>query len=491
MLGQLARLSLGALRTTVGTFAATTPQNGRVCIGGSINYFNRKTWIREIHTTSKLLDESEDEKKDSVPSPSESSGGYSTDDNAYMTTGEGEEEATEDVDFMEGEVPVTSKDITGDHRDALEQQLDRVALNEDDPEIADPHGWVFETPEWKEANVAAKLFALKWIYGIPNPREKDIALINEKLLQNTLDYLIPSQLHKMPKFYYEAKLAEVDPYLNLVAVEERPAESSFYTGKSHFFETLLNIEGRIAKMDKAYEELPEEEKQEALKKVDHGYYRLLPEHQKRPLKWKRRDEMGLAVGGDLKIPEYNHLIDRLDTMYQHLCFQQKDHEVFMRPFLRVGSSGDAADFGEEKPKGQYPREPKLNEDGVSATGRGRRKDAVAMCTIRPGSGLIFVNKKPLPEYFSRSLHRKNVVEAFDITGTLKDFDLEVEVTGGGPTGQAQAIRHGIARAMQKYDPIVYRPLVRKSNLITVDNRQVEAKKPGRKKARKKFTWVKR
>jgi len=121
---------------------------------------------------------------------------------------------------------------------------------------------------------------------------------------------------------------------------------------------------------------------------------------------------------------------------------------------------------------------------------GRRKTSSARVTLRPGSGEWHVNGKTLSEYFPRLLHRKRAEEALKITGYDGQMDVTVRVIGGGVTGQADAIRLAVARAiLQKDDEI--RPVLRKHGLLTRDSRKVERKKPGRPKARKRFQFSKR
>jgi small subunit ribosomal protein S9 len=121
---------------------------------------------------------------------------------------------------------------------------------------------------------------------------------------------------------------------------------------------------------------------------------------------------------------------------------------------------------------------------------GRRKTSSARVTLRPGSGEWQVNGRTLNEYFPRLLHRKRAEEALKVTEYDGQFDVFVRVRGGGITGQADAIRLGLARAILEKDPEA-RPVLRKHGLLTRDPRKVERKKPGRPKARKRFQFSKR
>lgn len=121
---------------------------------------------------------------------------------------------------------------------------------------------------------------------------------------------------------------------------------------------------------------------------------------------------------------------------------------------------------------------------------GRRKASAARVLLRPGSGKWLVNGRPLAEYFPRMTHQKLVEEPLEVTGTLGRFDIRVTARGGGLSGQAGAVRLAVARALALLDPDLRRVL-REKGLLTRDPRQVERKKPGRPKARKRFQFSKR
>ncbi|MGB7756856.1 MAG: 30S ribosomal protein S9 [Salinisphaera sp.] len=123
-------------------------------------------------------------------------------------------------------------------------------------------------------------------------------------------------------------------------------------------------------------------------------------------------------------------------------------------------------------------------------GTGRRKTASARVFIKPGSGQITVNKKTLDEYFGRPTSRMIVRQALEATESTDRFDITVTVNGGGPNGQAGAIRHGLARALVDYDEGM-RPALRAAGYLTRDARKVERKKIGLHKARKSPQYSKR
>lgn len=121
---------------------------------------------------------------------------------------------------------------------------------------------------------------------------------------------------------------------------------------------------------------------------------------------------------------------------------------------------------------------------------GRRKTSTARVYLRPGKGDIVVNKRPLDNYFPLEWRRKSLVDPFSVTETTGQFDVVVNAKGGGLTGQAEAIRLGIARALVEFNEDFRKPL-RDAGYMTRDPRMVERKKYGQPKARKKFQFSKR
>lgn len=121
---------------------------------------------------------------------------------------------------------------------------------------------------------------------------------------------------------------------------------------------------------------------------------------------------------------------------------------------------------------------------------GRRKTSVARVYLKPGSGNITVNGKDAKEYFSTDVMRYKVTQPFVLTETMDQYDVTVNVCGGGNTGQAEAIRLGISRALCEINA-EYRLALKPHGLLTRDARMVERKKPGQKKARKRFQFSKR
>ena len=123
-------------------------------------------------------------------------------------------------------------------------------------------------------------------------------------------------------------------------------------------------------------------------------------------------------------------------------------------------------------------------------GTGRRKNAVARVRLTPGEGRVIVNEKDPLAYLGRRVLEMAALAPLRVTGTQRKFDLSVKVIGGGTSGQAGAIAHGIARALIRYDP-EYRAALKKAGLLTRDAREKERKKYGLKRARKAPQYTKR
>jgi small subunit ribosomal protein S9 len=132
---------------------------------------------------------------------------------------------------------------------------------------------------------------------------------------------------------------------------------------------------------------------------------------------------------------------------------------------------------------------KLDKQG-RAYATGKRKDAVARVWIRPGSGKIVVNTKPVEVYFARPVLRMILQQPLAIAQRHGQYDLTVTVAGGGLSGQAGAVRHGLAKALTNFEPDL-RPALKREGFLTRDSRVVERKKYGKKKARRSFQFSKR
>ena len=136
-----------------------------------------------------------------------------------------------------------------------------------------------------------------------------------------------------------------------------------------------------------------------------------------------------------------------------------------------------------------PAEPQRDELGRSYA-TGKRKDAVARVWIKPGSGKVTVNGKDMDAYFARPVLQMILRQPFTVAGVEGEFDVMATVKGGGLSGQAGAVKHGISKALQLYEPSL-RPALKAAGFLTRDSRVVERKKYGRRKARRSFQFSKR
>ncbi len=136
-----------------------------------------------------------------------------------------------------------------------------------------------------------------------------------------------------------------------------------------------------------------------------------------------------------------------------------------------------------------PAEPQRDALGRSYA-TGKRKDAVARVWIRPGSGKVTVNGKAMDVYFARAVLQMILRQPFQVAGVVGEFDVNATVKGGGLSGQAGAVKHGISKALQLYEPS-HRAALKAAGFLTRDSRVVERKKYGKRKARRSFQFSKR
>ncbi len=147
--------------------------------------------------------------------------------------------------------------------------------------------------------------------------------------------------------------------------------------------------------------------------------------------------------------------------------------------------------GEQTPDAApVPLRPQQIDRLGRAYATGRRKDAVARVWLKPGTGQITVNGRDQTSYFARATLRLIINQPFDVAERQGQYDVVATVTGGGLSGQAGAVKHGIAQALTRYEPAL-RPVVKKAGFLTRDSRTVERKKYGKAKARRSFQFSKR
>ena len=147
-------------------------------------------------------------------------------------------------------------------------------------------------------------------------------------------------------------------------------------------------------------------------------------------------------------------------------------------------------FSTETPAEEAPRAPRavLNVPGAAV---GRRKEAIAQVRLVPGGGTFTVNGRSLEDYFPNKLHQQLINDPFKVLDLLGSYDVKAKITGGGPSGQAGALRLAIARALNEIDRENNRPTLKKAGFLSRDARVIERKKAGLKKARKAPQYSKR
>ena len=156
--------------------------------------------------------------------------------------------------------------------------------------------------------------------------------------------------------------------------------------------------------------------------------------------------------------------------------------------LKAAVSGAAAGPSAAAPAAA-PREPKRDALGRSYA-TGKRKNAIARVWVKPGSGKVVVNGKEMAAYFARPVLQMILKQPFEIANVVCQFDVYATVVGGGLSGQAGAVKHGISKALQLYEPSL-RPALKAAGFLTRDSRVVERKKYGKPKARRSFQFSKR
>jgi small subunit ribosomal protein S9 len=154
----------------------------------------------------------------------------------------------------------------------------------------------------------------------------------------------------------------------------------------------------------------------------------------------------------------------------------------------VEASSEAVEVSEVVEAAPLP-DPKIDEHGRSYA-TGKRKDAVARVWIKPGNGKITINGRDQTVYFARPVLRMILAQAFEVSDRVEQYDVVCTVKGGGLSGQAGAVRHGVSKALTLYEPALRRPL-KAAGFLTRDSRVVERKKFGRAKARRSFQFSKR
>lgn len=157
--------------------------------------------------------------------------------------------------------------------------------------------------------------------------------------------------------------------------------------------------------------------------------------------------------------------------------------------LKTAVKTSAVPKAEVKVEADVPVAPKIDAQGRSYA-TGKRKDAVARVWIKPGTGKITVNDKPCDQYFARPVLQMIINQPFQVANRSGQYDVWCTIAGGGLSGQAGALRHGVSRALTFYEPEL-RAVLKQAGFLTRDSRVVERKKYGQRKARRRFQFSKR
>lgn len=307
---------------------------------------------------------------------------------------------------------------------------------------------------------AEREIAREW-FGLKNPTDEELKeVVTDEALEAEISYMYPDSRPK-PRVPISTHKHESNLY---VGAAGRPTSSAYFTGAWHYVDMALTLQEKLADLESAV--LWDDDSEAEQEKVPHIQAN----------RWFNREAMEGKVKGKLTEDQYDHLIFMLKALASHRnAVQVMD---YLKGFQEIPNEKQLA----------YKRAERDDTGAVHALGK--RKAAVAEVWLTKGSGCISINGAPLHSYFSRIDDRKMLLEPFLATETLGMYDLVAKVSGGGPTGQSQAIRHGLALALEYADSNL-QPVLYSLRLTRRDPRRVERKKPGQKKARKKFTWVKR
>ncbi|KAL4899678.1 hypothetical protein BDW74DRAFT_171363 [Aspergillus multicolor] len=237
-----------------------------------------------------------------------------------------------------------------------------------------------------------------------------------------------------------------------------PASPSYFTGSPRFFDHLLNLENLSAK----YAALPTVAANDAPR-----------------MAWLKLPAFRDLVGERVPSKKYKGLLKVLQRLNRiDPAIRPQEVRLALKEFLRPGNPYIAK--ATTIPVDELGR----------ARGKGKRKESSAVVSLVEGDGEVRVNGKSLVEAFPRVHDRESATWALRSSNRLDKYNVWATVSGGGTTGQAEAIALALGRALMVHEPAL-KPILRKAGVITVDARRVERKKPGRVKARKAPTWVKR
>ncbi|KAG2175265.1 hypothetical protein INT44_007753 [Umbelopsis vinacea] len=257
---------------------------------------------------------------------------------------------------------------------------------------------------------------------------------------------------------------------DMLAYREKPDSLSYFTGNYKYNDLLIELNAMYKLHNK-----PQQQTSTAVLPSDLAS-EVEPSNQ--VYTWKLRDKMSEFLGIPLTTSQWRKIVTQLNMLASLPKPLPAQVETELSKYTRF----DSAQQTQVKRK-------ELDDMGRSFA-VGRRKESSARCYVVEGDGKIMVNGQELGAYFNRLVDREEVTWPFECTSTLGKFNAWIVVEGGGSTGQAQAIKLGLGKALLVHDPEL-KPTLRKAGCVTRDPRVVERKKEGQKGARAKYTWVKR
>ncbi|CAG8433856.1 9613_t:CDS:2 [Ambispora gerdemannii] len=311
--------------------------------------------------------------------------------------------------------------------------------------------------------------------------------LNTVSVESTKTQNVTSQ----PAILMESKIssltidADKEAFIKNIALLQKPRTISYFTGSPFYNDLIIQLDELMEKYN------------------DHPKVIRDKKNTKTTL-WKLRQTLEIELDITLKTSEYRKIVDRLNALDLLIPKTAPNIREFLKLFQRDPNAPSAIHNENKDQKTKVINNDNANpgeNTAVNGTkknklvldhyGRsfaiGKRKNASAQVSLIKGDGKVLINGKTLANYFSALKDREAVLYPFEVTSCIGDYNVWVIVKGGGPTGQADAIAHGIAKCLMIHNPEL-KPILRRAKLVARDPRKVERKKPGRAKARKRYTW---
>eukprot|EP01135_Chromosphaera_perkinsii_P003116 Nk52_evm5s236 gene=Nk52_evmTU5s236 len=357
----------------------------------------------------------------------------------------------------------------------LLERLSKVEMTNDEKVL-----WKRKLVE-RESELSSRRVAAQLVYGMEEPTWEQIRDIFENGdLEKELTYLLPNLKEpdakqtlarrqvRFLKNGEDTRFSKEDPH--------RPIHGSFFTGKSPYFQKLDDIKQKIEET----KILCDSNNVDAIAvddDIEFGEMEsdVIPYARVHSLNWIKKHEMEVKMNYNLKQAEYKNITKMLSVL-ANMPYSQFQSELLKEHSLKAS-------------KIITERVLPTPSNGVIHQG-GFRKTSSASVRMSMGTGVFSVNGKPMHQYFNPG-DMKKALSPLIRTGLIGNVDCAVSVLGGGKAGgQSDAVRHGITKCLIVFNPEL-KPMLKEAGFVTRDNRIKERKKPGQKKARKKFTWVKR